>query len=153
MLARSAARVPEHTPEQVNKQIREKTVGGIACFANSGELGITRRLNNLDSEWDVERVLETNAAAVSLAGIVLAATVSRKWLILPAVVGAFLLQHALQGWCPPLPVLRRLGFRTRSEIDAEKYALKAIRGDFEDVQRMEIRNESDARRLLSMAER
>jgi hypothetical protein len=35
----------------------------------------------------------------------------------------FLLQHGLQGWCPPLPVLRRLGVRTQREIDAEKYAL------------------------------
>jgi hypothetical protein len=39
--------------------------------------------------------------------------------------------HAVQGWCPPVPVLRRLGFRTASEIDHERYALKALRGDFE----------------------
>jgi hypothetical protein len=30
-----------------------------------------------------------------------------------------------------VPVLRRLGFRTASEIDHERYALKALRGDFE----------------------
>jgi hypothetical protein len=45
-------------------------------------------------------------------------------------VTAFLFQHAVQGWCPPLPILRRLGFRTASEIDTERYALKALRGDF-----------------------
>jgi hypothetical protein len=33
------------------------------------------------------------------------------------------LQHAMQGWCPPVPLLRRLGIRTRNEIDREKYAL------------------------------
>ena len=42
----------------------------------------------------------------------------------------FLLQHALQGWCPPVPVFRRLGVRTTAEIDRERYALKALRGDF-----------------------
>ena len=45
----------------------------------------------------------------------------------------FLLQHALQGWCPPLPLLRRLGVRTQAEIERERYALKAIRGDFAGV--------------------
>jgi hypothetical protein len=45
-------------------------------------------------------------------------------------VTAFLLQHALQGWCPPVPVFRRLGVRTTAEIDRERYALKALRGDF-----------------------
>ncbi|HSH82103.1 MAG TPA: hypothetical protein VLA19_26550 [Herpetosiphonaceae bacterium] len=42
----------------------------------------------------------------------------------------FLVQHAVQGWCPPLLVIRALGVRTRKEIDVEKYALKALRGDF-----------------------
>ena len=48
-------------------------------------------------------------------------------------VAGFLLQHAVQGWCPPLPVFRRLGFRTQTEIEEERYALKALRGDFRDV--------------------
>jgi hypothetical protein len=43
------------------------------------------------------------------------------------------MQHALQGWCPPLPLLRRLGVRTQQEIERERYALKALRGDFDAV--------------------
>jgi len=54
----------------------------------------------------------------------------RRWLVLPALVTAFLFQHAMQGWCPPLPLLRSFGFRTAREIDTERYALKALRGDF-----------------------
>jgi hypothetical protein len=50
---------------------------------------------------------------------------------LPALVSGFLFQHAVQGWCPPVPVLRRLGFRTAYEIEEERRALKALRGDFE----------------------
>jgi len=42
-------------------------------------------------------------------------------------VAAFLLQHAVQGWCPPLPVFRRLGVRTADEINDERVALKAVR--------------------------
>jgi hypothetical protein len=59
--------------------------------------------------------------------------VNRRWFALPAIVATFLLQHAVQGWCPPLSVFRRLGFRTAAEIDHERYALKAIRGDFAQI--------------------
>ena len=52
---------------------------------------------------------------------------------LPIAVAGFLLQHAVQGWCPPVPVMRRLGFRTEREIDAERTALKALRGDFREI--------------------
>jgi hypothetical protein len=41
-----------------------------------------------------------------------------------------MLQHALQGWCPPLPFIRKRGVRTADEINAEKTALKLMRGDF-----------------------
>jgi hypothetical protein len=45
----------------------------------------------------------------------------------------FLLQHAVQGWCPPIIWFRRLGVRTSTEIDHERNALKALRGDFRHV--------------------
>jgi len=41
--------------------------------------------------------------------------------------------HAVKGWSPGSVLLRRMGFRTRQEIDREKYALKALRGDFEEL--------------------
>ena len=34
-----------------------------------------------------------------------------------------------------MPVLRKFGVRTRSEIDREKYALKVLRGDFKEIAR------------------
>jgi hypothetical protein len=57
----------------------------------------------------------------------------RKWLILPLFAQSMVFFHSLQGWYPLLPVFRRMGFRTGKEIAAERYALKAIRGDFERV--------------------
>ena len=69
-------------------------------------------------------MLEVNASTLALSGLALGVTVNKKWLVVPGVVLSFLLQHGLQGWCPPLPILRRLGVRTRGEIDREKYALK-----------------------------
>jgi hypothetical protein len=81
----------------------------------------------------MERLLETNASALAFTGLVLGLTHSKKWLMVPGIVLPFLFQHAVQGWCPPVPVFRRLGVRTRKEIDREKYALKALRGDFDNV--------------------
>lgn len=130
MLPSTRARVPLHTSACSNEAIRRQTEKNIAHFAAAGSSAIERRLRELDHEWDIERTLEANAASVGLLGLCLGTTVHRRFYMLPALVCGFLLQHALQGWCPPVPIFRRLGFRTASEIDYERYALKALRGDF-----------------------
>lgn len=116
-------RVRRSTSDEVNAEIDRKTERNIAQFSILGEEGIKRRIEALDAEWDVERVLEVNASTLALSGVALGALVNKKWLWLSAGVLGFLLQHGIQGWCPPLPVLRRMGIRTRGEIDREKYAL------------------------------
>jgi hypothetical protein len=126
--AASADRVRRSTPEHINRQIDRETDASIAAVSGQSRQAIEQRIAELDREWDVERVLEVNASALALTGLVLGATVNRKWLMLPGLVLPFLLQHGLQGWCPPLPVLRRLGVRTRGEIDREKYALAKAMG-------------------------
>lgn len=92
---------------------------------------IEARLRELDEEWDIERAIQANAATLALSGTALAMLHDRRWSYLPLVVAGFLLQHATQGWCPPVPILRRLGYRTQGEIERERYALKALRGDFD----------------------
>lgn len=125
-------RVAASTAAGINRQIEDEIEASVHHHARHPH-EIPRRLRELDEEWDVERVLEANAATLALSGTVLAAVHDRRWLMLPALVTGFLVQHAVQGWCPPLPVLRRMGIRTRREIEAERTALKALRGDFERV--------------------
>jgi hypothetical protein len=129
VLPATSQRVALNTDEAVNRSIRRQTEANLAYFSEHLD-EIPARLDELDREWDIERVLETQASSLSLLGLFLGSTVDKRFLILPAVVAGFFLQHALQGWCPPVPVLRRLGVRTAHEIEAERYALKAIRGDF-----------------------
>ncbi|WP_395022724.1 hypothetical protein [Dongia sp.] len=124
----TARRVSSHTSSDVNARIRDDMVAGLRHYADHPD-EIDQRLDELDREWDIERAIEANASTLALTGVVLGATGDRRWLILPALVTAFLLQHAVQGWCPPVPVLRRLGFRTADEINQERYALRALRGD------------------------
>ena len=133
MIAATTSRVRDNTDAAVNDQIREHTRENLMRCVQGGVPAINRRLAALDEEWDIERALETMAPTVTLTGLFLGLTVSRKWLIIPALVNGFFLQHAIEGWCPPLPVLRRLGFRTAEEIDRERYALKAMRGDFQNT--------------------
>jgi hypothetical protein len=152
MFPATAARVPLNTDEDVNRQIRRETDERVTWYATRGRAAINRRLVELDQEWDIERTLEANAATASLIGLTLGATVERRFFLFPAAVAAFLLQHAVQGWCPPLPIFRRWGVRTQSEIDHERYALKALRGDFEDLP-AEPHDRATAQRLVSVMRR
>jgi hypothetical protein len=130
VLPNTDARVPAHTNPTVNQRIQGRTLHDVTRYIGADPVFIDERIRELEREWDVERTLEANAAIVALAGIVLGATVDRRFLAVPAAVAGFLLQHALQGWCPPLPILRRLGVRTSAEIHQEIIALRILRGDF-----------------------
>lgn len=135
MFATNVSRVKSNTCQSVNNQIRRQTEQNVTRLASSGRAAIDRRLAELNEEWDIERFLETMAPSFTLLGLTLGLTVDRRWFALPILVQSFFLQHALQGWCPPIPVLRRMGVRTMEEIDEERYALKALRGDFEGLER------------------
>lgn len=132
-IVKPGERVRSSTSRSRNQEIDDEIVRNIDHYSNQGAAAIESRIKELDKEWDIERTLEVNAGLISLAGAVLALTVDRRWAILPAVVTSFLVQHAIQGWCPPLPLFRMMGIKSRAELDREKYALKSLRGDFEHV--------------------
>ena len=129
-----ADRVRANTSTEINERLDAELEDRVREYATRDRDEISCRIHELDQEWDVERVLETNASLVAFAGLLLGVTHCKKWLMLPAIVLPFLFQHATQGWCPPLPILRRLGVRTQKEIDREICALKLLRGDFDEVQ-------------------
>jgi len=126
MIAKSSQRVASSTDPKLNEEIRRQTEMRIAYYAQHPE-EVAARLHELDEEWDVERVLEVNASALTITGILLSFVRGKKWLLMSAAVQGFFLQHALQGWCPPLPILRKLGIRTQREIDEERFGLMRLR--------------------------
>ena len=134
-LPATSTRVEEHTDADVNDAIRSRTDAGLARMEEAPPEQIAERLADLDREWDIERALQVNASVLAGVGLLLGTQVDRRFLWLPAAVFSFFAQHALQGWCPPVPVMRRLGVRTRREIERERHALKALRGDFDLVPR------------------
>jgi hypothetical protein len=126
-------RVRDHSAPIVNQRIAERTRDRIEHVVGEGRDAIIRRLEQLDHEWDVDRALMVNFAIAG--GAAYAAGIYRYthrpwfgqrrngWLRFFTVQLGFLLLHGTVGWCPPLPVFRRLGVRTKSEIEAERRAL------------------------------
>jgi hypothetical protein len=126
-------RVRERTAAPVNERIDRQTRASIQDSVSQGRDAIIRRLAELDHEWDVDRALMANFAVVGGAAFSMGlARYTTTPLLDPPRKGllyffgvqmTFLLVHAVAGWCPPAPVFRRLGFRTKGEIEAERHSL------------------------------
>jgi hypothetical protein len=129
--AANTDRVRGNTREDVNRRIDRETELRLSAAAAMRRPEIDHDILRLGREWDFERVLEAEAAITGLTGIVLALTVDKRWLGLPGLAASMVFLHGLQGWYPMLPVFRRLGVRSQEEIDRKYYALKALRGDFD----------------------
>lgn len=126
-------RVEKNTANEINERLKEETEDRIKCYSLRSKEDLDKRINELEQEWDIERFLEVNASTFAFTGLALGLLKSKKWFVLPGLVLPFLFLHGNQGWCPPLPVFRKLGIRTKREIEEERYALKTLRGDFKDL--------------------
>lgn len=126
-------RTRANTWHTVNATLDRAALLRIAAAAGVGHTSISERLAELDLEWDFDRVLEAEAAAMGLLTLGLSVFLDRRFLVAAGVVSSMVTLHGTQGWYPLLPLFRRLGVRTREEIDRERYALKALRGDFSGV--------------------
>lgn len=94
---------------------------------------IGSRLAELEEELDLDTAMMTAAAGATIVGTAMSIVSGSRWLLLPLAAAGLALQHAGNGWGPLATLLYRLGFRTNGEIDAERYALKALRGDFREL--------------------
>lgn len=126
----TAKRIQQCSDATVNNDIRNCTIKSIETHKDASADLQNKRISDLDNEWDVERILGANAGALVLLTSLLGLRRSKMFL-LTGIVGYFMLQHVVQGWCPPLEVLRKMGVRTAEEIFQEKTAIKMARGDFD----------------------
>lgn len=122
-------RVRQRTNPTVRDRLDRELADRLERLRGASDAEVAARLRELDEEWDIERVLVVNASTLASLGL-LGSLFRRRRIVFPMVVMGFLLQHGLQGWCPPLEVFRRRSVRTRREIDLERYGLKLVRGDF-----------------------
>jgi hypothetical protein len=121
--------IRNHTAQHINAGIDKRTSQALAEIGDEPH-AIRQRLWALDREWHLDRAL---IAVFSVLGAFTAhrsfkAVVRGRrmngWRVVFWAQTAFLLHHAIRGWCPPVSVLRRIGFRTEKEIAAERTALE-----------------------------
>lgn len=113
--------------------VTDRTRDNVARFASATPLLLDQRLTELSSEWGLERVVAGGSGVAILGGLLLVAALGPAWLAVPGLFAVLLVTQAIAGWTPLVPLLRHLGFRRSCEIAHERYALKALRGDFHRV--------------------
>lgn len=139
-------RLPAPAQAAIDRRVQREMLYRLDYYARHPD-EIDQRLDELEAEWDAERTLQANAAGLGLLGLLLG-PLRLRYRLLPLAAFGFLLQHALRGWCAPMGLLRRLGYRTRQEIAIERQALKILRGDFDDARR-----ESEPEQAAAVASR
>ncbi len=93
-------------------------------------------------------MIKASTGVLLVTGLALALLVNLWWLLLPAFSGFLLLQYLFARTTWLGAVFREMGFRSGAEIDQEKVALKALRGDFRNLPTVhEIENKEDISRL------
>jgi hypothetical protein len=122
--------VRRRTAAAVLRRIDDDTIASLIEHDHAGRAVVDDRLHALEREWDVDRTIEAEASTMGLLGLALGVFVDRRLLALPTLVAASLLMYAGTRRYPLLPLFRRLGVRSAREIARERYALKALRGDF-----------------------
>jgi hypothetical protein len=120
--------IRERTSDRANQRIDQQTRGAIAEATSPA--AIRARLGQLDREWTIDRALMLNFAIIGgIASMRAMGNMRRRgwpggWGALFVTQLGFLAYHALKRWCPPMPVFRRLGFRSDREIAEERVVLE-----------------------------
>jgi len=120
----------------------------LAGLADAGSHAITDRLGQLDREWSAGRMTKATIGLLIVVGLGLTGLAGPWWLALPAVGGLFLLQYLFSRTSWLGATFQEMGFRSGAEIDQEKFALRALRGDFKHLPTVhETESKDDIARL------
>lgn len=117
-------KVRQMTPRSVNEKIDRQMLQRVEEISAQGPEAIKGRLQELEKEWDLDKVLMLNFSVLVFAQL-LAARKDKRWLWGPIIQTPFMAMHAILGWCPPSLWFRPMGFRTDKEIQSEREELMA----------------------------
>ncbi|HEY3788868.1 MAG TPA: hypothetical protein VGL71_08440 [Urbifossiella sp.] len=120
----------------------------LACLADAGPQAIDERLEQIGTEWSAGRMTKAVIGVAVIVGLILTVLVTPWCVFLPLLGGVFLLQYLFGRTSWLGEAFQKAGFRSGSDIDQEKFALKALRGDFRNLPTVhEIENKDDITRL------
>src|SRR5271165_4949098 len=112
------------------KEFDRPTARSIRFYSTQPVEHLNRRILELEREIPLETFVWGAGTALTLISLIflLFRSKSRSWLIFAVVVTALQLQYSFQGRNGLADLLRKRGYRSRSEIQAEKHSLRALRG-------------------------
>jgi hypothetical protein len=137
-LSPASPSMPESDPQ------RHETEETISKVVHAGPAAIEQRLTALSREWTTGRLVKVTTAIGLLVGLALAGFVNIWWLALPVAMGLLLIQYAFSRVSLLSYLYRSLGFRSSLEIEHERLALKALRGDFRHIPTVMDHEDQDA---------
>ncbi len=126
------AAVSVETGARPRKEVDRATARSIQFYSSRPPEFVSRRIEELKEEIPLEALVYRGGAALTIAGVtllLLRRKIRAAW-ILTVVIAALQLQYSYRGRNALIEILRRRGYRSRKEIEAEKYSLEALRGDF-----------------------
>jgi hypothetical protein len=130
------AREPPASPPMPNlkprKEINRDTARSIQYYSQRPAELVSIRIAELDQEIPLEAFVYRGGAALTIVSLalILFDNKNRAARIMALIIAALQLQYSFQGRNPFTDMLRRRGYRSRKEIEVEKYSLEALRGDF-----------------------
>jgi hypothetical protein len=131
-------KVERNTAPELNEKFESQLKDYVTKYIGVDRHTIDMRLQELEKEWNVERMIEVEAPSMIGLGIGLGLMHDKRWFALSAMAASMVILHNLQGWYPMLPLFRRMGLRSQSEIDREYMALRVLRGDNEAFERHSV---------------
>jgi hypothetical protein len=114
------------------KEADRDTARSIRYYSSRPIHFVNKRIEELTEEIPLEALVYRGGAIlsiVSLTLLLLRHKYKAAWALAVA-TAALQLQYSYQGRTGLTDILRKRGYRSRKEIEAEKYSLEAIRGDF-----------------------
>ena len=125
----NASEIHRSPPHEVDRS----TARNVRFYATHSTDLLNQRLEQLESEVPIESVIHRNGSILTIAGLILFLIRRQRWWILPLTMATLQLQFSSTNRGPLVTFLRRRGFRSQREIEAEKMSLRALRGDFSAV--------------------
>lgn len=104
----------------------------VRFYGSLGGQALDDRLKALEGEPELETVAILGLAGAGILAFAFGILGSRLWRIAAWLALPLIFAQALGRFRSARELLGGLGMRSRREIEEEKYALKALRGDFRD---------------------
>lgn len=115
----------------------------VRFYGSLGAQAVSDRLKALEEEPDLESVATLGLAGTGVLALIFGILGSRLWRLLAWLALPLIFAHVRGRFAAPGEFLRTLGLRSRKEIEEEKYALKALRGDFRDLGESQMADMAD----------